>query len=135
VSHRDADHRFTGLWQQLIFLAQPSVAIEPPQRPLDNPSLGAHLKALGVGGPLDNFQAYASPHPQRLNSGYHLARTLALQNPEQACGSITVLHTGRGDDDSQHQPEGLDQEVALAPLDVLLRIVPSAPPVTVVLTA
>jgi hypothetical protein len=146
VNHRDADHRFTGLWQQLIILAQPPVAIEPPQRPLDNPPLGAHLKALGTGGPLDDVQAHAPLHPQRLHPGHPLAsigligpnqpqtRQLASQNPEQAFGTITILPAGGGDDDSQDYPEGIDQDVSRAPRDGLVRIVPADPPFSVVLT-
>jgi hypothetical protein len=139
VNHRDADHRFTGLWQQLIILAQPPVAIAPPQRPLDNPPLGAHLKALGTGGPLDDVQAHAPRHPQRLHPGHPLAsigligpnqpqtRQLASQNPEQAFGTITILPAGGGDDDSQDYPEGSTKMCRVRPVTGLCASYPRIP--------
>jgi hypothetical protein len=56
------------------------------------------------------------------------------QAREQAFGTGTVLHVGRGDHHGQQQPERIDENMALATLDLLVRIVAVDPPFSVVLT-
>ena len=120
MDHHDTDHRFTGLWQKLVVLTQPAVAIEPPQRPFHNPPLRDHLKAFGGVGPLANNEPHLAPRAQRPDpiderpgiraiSPYQpQAREVVPEDFQQRLGTIPVLHTGRGDDDSQNQPEGID---------------------------
>jgi hypothetical protein len=44
------------------------------------------------------------------------------------------LHTGSRDDHAEEQPEGIDEDMALAPLDLLASIVATDPPFSVVFT-
>ena len=45
-NERDVNHSFAHIDPSLVVLTQPTVAIEPSQRALDNPALGQDLKAL-----------------------------------------------------------------------------------------
>ena len=56
------------------------------------------------------------------------------EDAEELLGSITILHTGRRDDDREEQSEGIDEEMPLAALDLFAGIVPPEPPCSVVLT-
>jgi hypothetical protein len=56
-----------------------------------------------------------------------------LEDRQQTLGPITVLHTG-GRHHGQHEPYGINQEVALAPFDLLAGVIPADPPFSVVLT-
>jgi hypothetical protein len=49
-------------------------------------------------------------------------------------GADGVLHTRRGDDHAEEQPEGIHEDMALAALDLLTGIVATDPPVSVVFT-
>ena len=56
------------------------------------------------------------------------------EDAEELLGSITILHTGRRDDDREEQSEGIDEEMPLAALHLLAGIVAPPPPFSVVLT-
>jgi hypothetical protein len=58
--------------------------------------------------------------------------SISLQ-PDLLC-AITVLDTGGGQDHSQDQPEGVHEDVALPPVDLLGRVIAPDPPVSVVFT-
>jgi hypothetical protein len=58
---------------------------------------------------------------------------MAEDTAELLC-PITILHTGRRDDDRQDQPEGIAEEVTLTPLDLLARVITPDPPFSVVFT-
>jgi hypothetical protein len=47
---------------------------------------------------------------------------------------MPALNTRGRHDDRQDQPEGIDEEMALAPLDLFARVVAGDPPFSVVLT-
>ena len=49
-------------------------------------------------------------------------------------GTVTVLNVGRMDDGDQHEPEDIYEQVALATIDLLARIVAVRAPFPVVLT-
>jgi hypothetical protein len=146
VDYDDPDHRLTGLRQQFIILAQPSVAIQSAEGPLDNPARGDDLKPLGRSGPLGDLQTHGPVQAQPLDPRYQLpriglvgpdgpqSRTLVPQDHEQALGAIAVLHIGGRNDDGQDQPEGIDENVPLAPFDLLVDIETAAPPFSVVFT-
>ncbi len=48
--------------------------------------------------------------------------------------AIAVLHTGGRHDHREDQPEGIDEDMALAPLDLFARVIAVDPPFSVVLT-
>jgi hypothetical protein len=53
---------------------------------------------------------------------------------QQLLGYTAILDTGSRHGRSQHTPERVNVEVALAPFDVLMRIIAAEPPFSVVLT-
>jgi hypothetical protein len=55
------------------------------------------------------------------------------QDRQDTFRPVAVLHIGGRDDDGQEQAEGIDQDMSLAPLDVLVRIIAADPPFSVVL--
>ena len=58
----------------------------------------------------------------------------SVQAPEQLGGAVAVTHIGGGHTDLADQPEGVDQQVALAAIDLLGAVVAVRPPRSVVLT-
>ena len=61
-----------------------------------------------------------------------LGRQHAFQKP---AGALALAHVSRMDQDRQDQPEGVDQQVALAAVDFLDGVIaPFGPPFLVVLT-
>jgi hypothetical protein len=48
--------------------------------------------------------------------------------------TIAVLNVGRMDDGDEHEPENIYEQMALAPVDLLARIVAMRAPLSVVLT-
>jgi len=74
MDHGDLDQRLTGLGVVFVILAQAPVAIEPAQRPFDNPTLRDDHKAFDASRALRNFQADRplrpqGPHPVRQWTG------------------------------------------------------------------
>jgi hypothetical protein len=146
MDHGDPNHRFTRPGEVLVIFTQTAVAVEPPQGPLDNPPFRTHGKPLGALGPFDNLQAYGVMQPQRPDPCDQLARIrligpdhpqtreLVPENCQQGLGPVTILHTRRGDDDGQDQPERVDEEMPLAALDLFVRIKAADPPFSVVFT-
>jgi hypothetical protein len=57
-----------------------------------------------------------------------------LEDAQEWLGPITILHTGRRDDDREEQSEGIDEDMPLAAFDLFASIVPPEPPFSVVLT-
>jgi len=53
---------------------------------------------------------------------------------DQQFAAVTVLHAGRMHDQREDQPERVYNNMTLAPLDFLARIVPSVAPFSAVLT-
>ncbi len=146
MNHHDADDRFAGLWQKLVILTQSAIAIEPPQRPLDNPTFGEHFEALGASGALDDLQVDRAmgpqcPHPvhERPSIGCvspdpSQAGKLMPEALQQTFGSVSILHTGGRDRYGEDEPKRIDEEVSLAPFDLFVGIKPTEPPFSVVLT-
>ena len=60
MDHGDLEHRLTGLCVVFIIFAQAPVAIEPAQRPFDNPALRNDDKSLDSIGARRNLQADGS---------------------------------------------------------------------------
>jgi hypothetical protein len=145
MDHGHLDDGFTGVRQQFVIFAQAPVAIEPPEGALHNPALGNDHKPLDGVRALGNLQA-DRPVPAQPPDPVHQRPGIRPVSPEvpqpsilvpedlqQRLCSIAVLHTGGRDDDGQDQPEGIDQDMPLAPLDVLVRVIAADPPFSVVL--
>lgn len=79
---------------------------------------------LPVGLPWSQvWAAVTSIHPEQRQPGK------PVQSPSQQClASLALRHMGRGEQNSQHQAEGIDEPMPLSSLDVLARVVADAPP-------
>ena len=114
-------------------LGEPAATIEPGDRALDNPSLRFDDEAFGAVAAFDDFDA------QRRNPGDRrgdLMSVVAVVGPdelepgkavadfvEHERGAVSVLHSGRVNDDAQRQALCVDQRVKLAALDLLAGVV------------
>jgi len=146
MDHDHPDHRFARPGEVLVIFTQAAVAVEPPQGPLDNPPFRAHRKPLGALGPLDHLQTYGVIRPQRLDPCDQLAgigligpdhpqtRELVPEACQHGFSPVTILHTRRGDDDGEDQPERVDEEMPLAAFDLFMDIKAAEPPFSVVFT-
>lgn len=112
---------------------QASIATDPCKGTLDDPSLGQHDEAVCVAAP-DNFDNPASCRcrsfpclgalvagigEDALDEGEQRARVLI----EDQCHAIAVLDIGGMDGDAQQETERVDEDMPLAPRDLLARVV------------
>src|SRR5262245_44105408 len=105
-------------------LDEPSAAVEPGERALDNPTLGQYDKSLGLIGPLDDLRSQATQGclervvelpsligrvgEQRLQQGIH-----PEQRRQQQDAAVAILDVGGMNDGVQQQAERIYQNVAL----------------------
>lgn len=147
ADHRHVNHRLAGRCEKLVVLAQSTVAPQPPEGALDDPPARQELEALQVVGTLDDLQpqlgaATERGHPREQRSSVrrvgpdeaHPGEEGVGEPLKHELGAVAILDVRRVDDDSDQQPEGVDQDVTLAPVDLFARIVPVRPPLSVVLT-
>jgi len=64
----------------------------------------------------------AAVDEERLNT-----RVVVHRCTDDGMGAIAILHARGGDDHRQQQSEGIDEDVALAPLDLLAGVVATLP--------
>jgi hypothetical protein len=64
---------------------------------------------------------------RRIGPDHAQAGNAASQDIQQGGGPIAVLDPGSGDDPAEAQPEGIDEDRALAVLDRLPRIIAAGP--------
>ena len=133
----DADHGETnegshGCGVAFEVAGQASIATDPGERPLDNPPFGQNLKSGSVRS-LDDLQSPSTGAPHRhrhFASGISAISKNAFDEREQSSrptqqlqGAITVLNIGGMNDDVQQEAQRVDQDVPLATLDLLARVV------------
>jgi hypothetical protein len=118
-----------------IIAHQAAALIEPGKRALYDPALAHQRKARGGLGSFDDFQVEFSPRPQRLDPTEQLPGVTAIgpddlqptkdkPHPAQKLPCpVAVLDGGGGHAHPQQQPQGIDEQVPLAPLDLFARIV------------
>ncbi len=136
-SEHDTDHGETepgdgGGGVALEVAREPSVAADPGEGPFDDPALGQNHEAAGVVA-LDDLER---PSPGLGEGGGELWPLVggvgedALDEGEQPAGAaqqldraVAILDVGRVDAHVEQKPERVDQDVALAPRDLLARVV------------
>ena len=144
VNHCQVNEVLRCLGQQFIILAQPPVTREPGKGAFDDPAVRQNLEVLGVGpapndlqdgireflDPCFQFPRIAAVGPDAFQSGVLKADFL-----DQFPRPLTVLNPGRVNHHAEDQSEGVHEDVALAALDFLARVVaPLVPPFSPVLT-
>jgi len=133
----DADHGEAdegGSFASVTFevLGESTAVADPGEGPFDDPALGQDNKAVQIGA-LDDVQ------PPRTGLGDHLGHFRPLVAaisidaldegegaaglPQHDSGAVTVLNIGGMNDHVQEEAKGIDEDVALAPFDLLARVV------------
>jgi hypothetical protein len=132
----------------LDVLGEPAAAVQPAEGALDDPPFRQHLEAGHTVGALDDLQLPAAEGAHGRRRGGPLVaaigedpldeREQAARLPEDGQAAVAVLDIGRMDGGAQEQPERVDQDVPLAPLDLLARVVArrvgARPPFSALLT-
>jgi len=142
IDHGNADHGFTALRERLIVFGESSVLAEPGERSLHNPALGQDHELVRVRalddvddpavptlGPVHKLSGVTAVGPDDFETSP--ARTQLL---DQEFTAVTVLDVGRVNHQREDQPERVHDDMTLAPLGFLARIVPSVAPFSAVLT-
>jgi hypothetical protein len=159
LDHGQVDHRLRGRRQELVVLAEPTKPAQPAKGPFHHPPAGHHRKG-GHHRRRDPRRQPARPptpvtalhdlqgDPKALLDPAYEGPAVALvgpavpqpgepaavQPPQQPGGAVAVADIGRGDVDLADQPQGVDQQVALAATYLLGAVVAVRPPFSVVLT-
>ena len=131
ADHGETDEGDNGSGISLEVAGEAPVAADPGERSLHDPAFRQGHEAVRVGA-LNDFQLPAAGrgdgrrHPRPLvaavgedglDEGERTAR-----GSKQLAGAVAILHVGGMDDDAQQQAECIDEDVALAPRDLLARI-------------
>lgn len=122
------------------------MASEPAESTLNDPAPGKDLEAFDVVGSFNNLHFEPVALAQAADPLQELASisTVCPDEPQSQegvpdysqhkLGPVAVLSVGRMDDGNQHKPEDIYEQMALAPIDLLARIVAMRAPLSVVLT-
>ena len=131
ADHGETDEGDNGSGITLEVAGEAPVAADPGERSLHDPAFRQDHESVRVGA-LNDFQLPAAGrgdgrrHPRPLvaavgedglDEGERTAR-----GSKQLAGAVAILHVGGMDDDAQQQAECIDEDVALAPRDLLARI-------------
>ena len=131
ADHGETDEGDNGSGITLEVASEAPVAADPGERSLHDPAFRQGHEAVRVGA-LNDFQLPAAGrgdgrrHPRPLvaavgedglDEGERTAR-----GSKQLAGAVAILRVGGMDDDAQQQAECIDEDVALAPRDLLARI-------------
>lgn len=134
ADHGEADEGDDGSGVALEITRQPAAAADPGEGSFDDPAFRHDLETGGAVAPLDHLD----PPRSGLCRGRGRFRPLIAaigEDPfdegELATGSliehqrdaVTILDVGRVNGDVQQQAERVDQDVPLASLDLLSRVV------------
>ncbi len=129
MDHRHIDHRFTGVREILVILAQPPVLVKPAERPLDDPPFWQDDEALDRIGAFDNVQADLALAAQQRHPGLQEAGIGTIspntaqtgepmpQEAQQALGAVAVLYARGGYHHRDEQPKRIHEDVPLATFD------------------
>ena len=132
VDHGDMNKHLGRIGTHFIVFAQPTVPVKPGECALYNPAFWEQLKALGLVRAKYHVQSKTKPrsHPvQRLATvaTVNPDTTQFLATPAQGLakqfGIVTVLYRSGRDHDGHQQTQGVHQNMPLAPLNVLARVV------------
>src|SRR5437899_4137835 len=137
MSMTDLDHSSTGCYTALIVLAVPTVPAMPGVRPLNHPAFFQRREAFRARRTHRHFDVPAGPmlgHPgvkgvivillirkDRDETRKVVRRDVA----EQERCRHTIIKTRTGNENGQQQAQRIDQQMPLAPVDLLAAIIPT----------
>ena len=142
VDHRNADHGLTAFGECFVVFRQSPVSTEPGERPFHNPSFGQDFKGMDRG----SFHDLDGPATPSGRPVHEFARVPAVgeddfqssesssQSFHQQLAAIAVLDVGRVHDQRQDQTQRVNDQMTLAALDFLARVVTARPPFSAVFT-
>ena len=143
IDHGEIDHILAAFREHLVVFAHTPVSTDPGEGALDDPAVRKKFEANGIVRPLHDVEHPASqlfcpadefPRVSAVGPDALQPRKQSPQFAQHEFGTIAILHIGRMHHDGQDQPQRVDDDVPLATLDLLARVVTSAPPFSVVLT-
>ena len=133
------NHSFRRGYCGLVVAVQPSLHEQPCEGALHDPTMGQDLEALGLAASPDDLQRDLSMPLEPLDPPGQGAGVAAvgpdqlhpaegaLQPGEKKAGCVAVLHVGGVDLAEQNQAERIHEDMALAPLLHLPRVVAPRP--------
>jgi hypothetical protein len=134
ADHGEPDEGSDGARVSLEIACQAAIAADPGQGSFDDPAFGQddefvqfmsfddldHPMAGAGSGARDAWSLIAGIGEDALDEGEQAASATIENQPRP----VAVLNVGRMNDDVQQEAERIDQDVALAPDDLLARIKP-----------
>ena len=132
ADHGEADESDGGVRIALEVPGETTATTDPCEGALDDPALGQNFKAGSI-RPLHDLQFPCSR--ARDDESHSLAPVAAIGEdaldkgkqpswpPQQFEGAIAILDVGRMPDNVQQETQRVDEDVALAALDLLARVV------------
>lgn len=132
IYHGDADDVLRGFLEPFIVLREAVALVEPGKGSLDDPALSDHLESPGVIASLHDVEQPAAQHgdhgdklPGVAAIGVYTGQpgpfSALLRQQQEA--AVAVLHRGRQHHHGKDEPERVDEQMALGPLDLLARVV------------
>jgi hypothetical protein len=139
----EGDHGLGDLRQFLVVLCQAPPSTKPTECSFDHPPARHDDEARGAGDP-----AHDDERPAEQEAGEQDRQAVVdavgehglepavqrLDPAQQVAGAVGVLDIGGMNEDAQQQAGGIDGDVALAPFDLLGRVIAAWSPFSVVLT-
>lgn len=143
IRHGQIDHRFAGFGQCFIVFTQASVFPKPRKGSLHHPSARQHHKPMEIVvafddlqnpmseflNPLDEFPGISTICPDQGQP-----RKPFLQFGHNQFGPIPILKVGRMNNHGHDQADGIDDNMAFSPRNLLSGIITTIPPFSAVFT-
>ena len=135
MNHRDLNQRLAVARQDFIIFRMAPKIHQPGKGTLDDPAARQHGKAgrrfghhlqvdfvavLQSGDPCSNRFATITAVDPQLFEPLDPAGKIGAQ---QAAQAVAIIAIGGGNQDSHHQPDGIDQHMPLASMDLFARII------------
>ena len=143
VDHCDKYHRFAASGQHFIVLAHPTIPADPAEGPLHDPTPRQDRKPNDIiatfddlqnpvserSCPFDQFAGIAAVRPDQLQASIPPTKLAQHQ-----LGAVAILNVAGMNNDSQNQSHRVNDNMPLATVDLLARVVTVRPPFSVVFT-
>ena len=142
IGHSNEDHGFAAFGQRFIVFGESSIFAEPGERAFDNPSFRQNHESTDC-VTLDDLDESAMPpaNPVHKLSGISLIGKNQSQSTKAGpqllndqSATVAVLNVGWMDYQCHDQTQRVYDQMPLAALDFLARVVPTIPPFSAVLT-